>query len=245
MVISPRTRTSRVLSDRCTNTLSITTWKNSGEARPMSCRKNEPTSTSPRRWRYLWIAPRNQVTSKRRVMSANPARRVIRISPPSQTATNSSRVNKAGRDASGDWTMTLFPPALATTRNPPSRSDAMAGKGVLPSRDQSVRYTRALRPRSLAHRSISGAPILSVPSRCTTCPASAAMPWRCSSVTRATRPGSAGPALSVSMLMGALQGEGAGVRQRAAARAAVAGSPRDRRSAPHRDLHPARPGSTP
>ena len=64
----------------------MTTWKNNGETRANSCRKNDATSTSPRRCRYLWIAPRNQVMSKRRVMSDNPARRVIRISRPSQTA---------------------------------------------------------------------------------------------------------------------------------------------------------------
>ena len=46
----------------------MTTWKNSGETRANSCRKNDATSTSPRRCRYLWIAPRNQVMSKRRVM---------------------------------------------------------------------------------------------------------------------------------------------------------------------------------
>ena len=87
----------------------------------------------------MWIAPRNQVMSNRRVMSDNPARRVIRISRPSQTAVNSARVIKAGRGASGDWTKTLSSAALATTRNPPSRRAAMAGKGVLASRDQSVR----------------------------------------------------------------------------------------------------------
>ena len=77
--------------------------------------------------------------SKRRVMSDNPARRVIRIRRPSQTASSSARVIKAGRGASGDWTRTLSSPALATTRKPPSRSAAMAGNGVLASRDQSVR----------------------------------------------------------------------------------------------------------
>ena len=46
----------------------------------------------------MWIAPRNQVMSKRRAISDNPARRVIRISPPSQTARSSARVIKAGRD---------------------------------------------------------------------------------------------------------------------------------------------------
>ena len=43
-----------------------------------------------------------QVMSNRRVISDNPARRVIRISRPSQTARSSSRVIKAGRGASGD-----------------------------------------------------------------------------------------------------------------------------------------------
>ena len=39
----------------------------------------------------------------------------------------------------------------------------MAGSGVLASRDQSVRWARALSPRPLAHRSISGAPICPCP----------------------------------------------------------------------------------
>ena len=106
----------------------MTTWKNSGETRANSCRKNDATSTSLRRCRYLWIAPRNQVMSKRRVMSDNPARRIIRISPPSQTATNSSRVIKAGRRVCGDWTRTLSSAALATTMNPPSRKRRDGGQ---------------------------------------------------------------------------------------------------------------------
>ena len=87
----------------------------------------------------MWIAPRNQVMSNRRVTSDNPARRVMRINSPSQTASSCARVIKAGRDACGDCTKTLSSAALATTMNPPSRSAAMAGKGVLASRDQSVR----------------------------------------------------------------------------------------------------------
>ena len=71
-------------------------------------------------------------------MSDNPARRVIRISPPSQTARSSARVIKAG-GTGGDCTKTLSSAALATTMNPPSRRLAMAGKGVPASRDQSVR----------------------------------------------------------------------------------------------------------
>ena len=87
----------------------------------------------------MWIAPANQVMSNRRVTSDNPARRVIRINSPSQIASSSARVIKAGPDASGDCTKTLSSAALATTMNPPSRSAAIAGKGVLASRDQSAR----------------------------------------------------------------------------------------------------------
>ena len=169
-------------------------------------------------------------------MSDKPARRVIRISPPSQTARSSARVIKAGRNASGDCTRTLSSAALASTMNPPSRRVAMAGKGVLASRDQSVRKARALSPRSLAHRSISGAPILSVPSRCPICPASAAMPWRRSNVTRASSPGSAGRALSVSVLIG-LSGARR-LQRRAAAPTAAAGLAADRQSALHRGRRP-------
>ena len=106
MATRPITSTSSVLSERCTSTLSITTWKNSGETSAKICRKNDATSTSPSRRRYLWIAPRNQVMSKRRVMSDNPARRVIRISPPSQMASSSASVMKTGRASPGTWTST-------------------------------------------------------------------------------------------------------------------------------------------
>src|SRR5215471_6914784 len=193
----PMTNTSSVLKPRCTNTLSMTTWKNSGDTSANNCRKNDATSTSPRRCRYLWIAPINQVMSKRRVISDNPARRAIRISPPSQIARSSARVIKAGRDATGDCTSTLSSAALATTRNPPSRRAAMAGKGVLASRDQLVRQTRALSPRFLAQRSISVTPIFAVPNRCLICSRSAATPCKCSSITRDSSPGSACAALLV------------------------------------------------
>ncbi len=69
---------------------------------------------------------------------------------------------------------------------PAPRSRHRAGtrwraRASVASRDQSVRQARAFRPRSLAHRIISGAPILSVPRRCLICPRSAATPFRCSS----------------------------------------------------------------
>ena len=144
--------------------------------------------------------------SKRRVISDSPARRATRISPPSQSARSSACVIRTGRAVCGYWTRTLSSPALAMTMKPPSRRTAMAGKGVLESRDQSVRQARALSPRSLAHRSISGAPIFVVPSRCLICSRSAATPCKCRSVTRDSSPGSAGLALSVSVLTCVLRG---------------------------------------
>ena len=148
----------------------------------------------------------NQVMSKRRVISDSPARRVIRINSPSQSARSSACVIRTGRAVCGDCTRTLPSPALAMTMKPPSRSAAMAGKGVFASRDQSLRQARALRPRSLAHRSISGAPIFVVPSRCLICSRSAATPWKCRSVTRDSSPGSAGVALFDSVLTYGLRG---------------------------------------
>ena len=53
MTTSPTTSTSSVVRPRCTSTLSITTWKNSGVTSAKSCRKNETTSTSPNSVRYL------------------------------------------------------------------------------------------------------------------------------------------------------------------------------------------------
>ena len=46
IVTRPMTSTSSVLRLRCTSTLSMTTWKNSGEISANSCRKNDATSTS-------------------------------------------------------------------------------------------------------------------------------------------------------------------------------------------------------
>ena len=79
-------------------------------------------------------------------------------------------------------------PLYTQRLKPPSRSAAIAGKGVFASRDQSLRQARALRPRSLAHRRISGAPIFVVPSRCLICSRSAATPWKCRTVTRDSSP---------------------------------------------------------
>ncbi|MGY4295846.1 hypothetical protein ACVWXN_003941 [Bradyrhizobium sp. i1.4.4] len=124
------TSTSSVDSERWTSTLSITTWKNSGETSAKNCRKNEAASTSPNSRRYLPIAPMNQVISKWRPRSESPARRAIRISPPSQIAHSSSRSISTGRWACGDCTSTLSAEAFAMTMKLPSRSTAIAGSGL-------------------------------------------------------------------------------------------------------------------
>ncbi len=100
--------------------------------------------------------------SKRRATSVRPARRAIEISAAVPDGGELlARVMRAGRAVWGDWTSTWSLEALASTMKPPSRRDAMAGRGVRASRDHSVRQARAFRPRSLAHRIISDAPNLS------------------------------------------------------------------------------------
>src|SRR4029077_17130488 len=96
--------------------------------------------------------------------------------------------------------------ALPITMKPPSRKLAIAGNGVRTSRNQPVRQDRAFSPKSWAHRRISDAPILSVPSRCLICSRSAATPWKCSNVTRASSPESTRLVLPVSALLCNLQG---------------------------------------
>ena len=164
--------------------------------------------------RYLWIAPRNQVMSNRRVMSDNPARRVNQdqLAVPDRLELFARHQGRPPRRAATGPEPCLRRP-FRPAENPPSLEHAMAGSGVLASRDQSVRWARALSPRPLAHRSISGAPILLVPSRCAICPASAATPRRCSIVTSASSPGSTDLRLSTSVLTCGLQGAAAsGVR---------------------------------
>ena len=75
----------------------MTTWNTSGETRANICRKNEATSTSVSWPRYLWIALRNQVMSKRRARSRSPVRLVINTSWPFQTASNSALLIRVGR----------------------------------------------------------------------------------------------------------------------------------------------------
>src|SRR5260370_179278 len=160
---NPITRTSSVLMLRCTSTLSMTTWKKTGEISAKSWRKNEATSTSLNSPRYLWTAPRNQVTSNRLPRSVSLARRVIRTRRPSHTASSSARVISVGRWESGAWTRILSSLALPSSRNPPSRKAAIAGRGVRASRSHRVLDSLAFRPSCRAQHRISGTPIASFP----------------------------------------------------------------------------------
>ena len=136
--------------------------------------------------------------SKRRVMSDKPARRVIRISPPSQTAQQFVPRHQGGARLAGDCTRTWSSVAL---RDHHEAAVPQAGDGrqrrAAPAATSCCGRTRAFSPRSLAQRRISDAPIVSVPSRCLICSRSAATPWKCSSVTRASSPGSIDLGLSI------------------------------------------------
>ena len=161
--MSPITSTSNVDKVRCTSTLSMTTWKNNGDTSANNCRKKDAISTSPSMRRYLWMAPKNQVISKRRPRSVSPERRVISTSRPSQAASNSARLMMAGRGDNGDCTRTLSSPTFPRIRKRPSVSAAIAGIGVFASRSHRVDTERAFTPNCLAQRSISVTPIVRAP----------------------------------------------------------------------------------
>ena len=177
IVTSPIMMTSRVPRVRLTSTLSITTWKNSGDTSENNCRKNDATSTSARWRRYLWMAPRNQEMSNRRDRSSRPARRVIRTIWPSQILARSVRAITSGREESGDWTIALSSLTFPMNRKLPSLSAAIPGKGVVASRSQVVRYDLTFSPNSLAQRTISDTPTTSLPSRWRNCSGSTPTPW--------------------------------------------------------------------
>ena len=69
-----------------------------GDPSANSCRKNDATSTSHNSPLYLQVAPRNQAMLDCPAMSDNPARRAVRMNPPSQIARSSGRITKKGRD---------------------------------------------------------------------------------------------------------------------------------------------------
>ena len=76
------TSTSSVVRPRCTSTLSITTWKNSGLTSANSCRNSETSSTSPSSRRYLTRLGMNQVKSNLASSPARLARLAMRMSSP-------------------------------------------------------------------------------------------------------------------------------------------------------------------
>ncbi len=98
--------TSSVDRPRCTSTLSITTWKNSGVARAKICKANDTSSTSPSSRRYLTIAGMNQVKSKRASSPASDAREVNRINSPFQRLENSASGSTFGPAAPASWIST-------------------------------------------------------------------------------------------------------------------------------------------
>ena len=211
---------------------SPTTGRPTGSSAPPACGRSGAAAggrSSGRGGGRDWDAPGDAPSSiARRATRRRRGRR--HPAPPRRRLL---QVNNAGRHASGDWTRTLFSPALATNRNAPSCRNAIAGKGMLASRDQSVRQDSVPSVRDPWRTGAS-------PVR-RSCPSAAdagsvrhrlATPWRCSSVTRATRPASAGLALSGSVLMGALQGQVASgsVRQRELRRLACGGVDKRRRA---------------
>ena len=117
--------------------------------------------------------------------------------------------------ASGDWTRTLSSRGLGDQQEAAvaQRRDGRQGRSDKP---RPVGSTGArLEPEILGAPEHLRCADLVGPSRCRICPASAATPWRCSSVTRASRPGSARSRGLVSVLIGVLQGDVAsGVRLR-------------------------------
>ncbi len=99
--------TSSVVMPLCTNTLSITTWKNSGVTSAKSCRTKDTSNTSPSSLRYLTTAGMNQVKSNFASSPASEAREANRISPPLQRASNSASASTCGRSLRGSWIRTF------------------------------------------------------------------------------------------------------------------------------------------
>ncbi|MCY1559491.1 hypothetical protein D9M68_965370 [compost metagenome] len=96
------TSTSSVVMPRCTSTLSITTWKNSGLTSAKSWRMKEMKSTSPSSLRCLTRLGMNQEKSNLASSPARLARLVMRISSPVQCAAKTSRGSMTGRAVSAE-----------------------------------------------------------------------------------------------------------------------------------------------
>ena len=164
------TSTSRVARPRCTRTLSITTWKNSGLTSAKSCSMKETSSTSPSSLRCLTRLGMNQEKSNLASSPARLARLVMRMSSPLQCRANCSSDSMTGRapvpGAAGSCSSTRWPShwASTTVRGVPSSecSIAKAGRGARGSRCGVVREHLALRPRCRAARRMSGVPAVSL-----------------------------------------------------------------------------------
>ena len=143
------TSTSSVVRPRCTSTLSITTWKNSGLTSANSCRNSETTSTSPNSRRYLTRLGMNQLKSNLASSPARLARLATRISSPVQRSAKARQRLDDGPAALDRFGRVLEQHALAIALGQdddalaspePSATNASAGKG---DESQSVRRSTA------------------------------------------------------------------------------------------------------
>lgn len=152
----PMTSTSRVVRPRCTSTLSITTWKKSGETSAKSCRKSEMSITSPSSWRCLTRLGMNQLKSNRASSPASEARLVTSSSSPDHCSAKTARGSMVGRLLApgevGSWKSTRWPSHWASTTQRPSFMRASAGSGASVRRSTALRWGLALRPRCWAAR---------------------------------------------------------------------------------------------
>ena len=144
--IRPMAMTCSVCIAWLTSTLSITTWKNSGVTRPMSCSTSEISRISASSRRYLTTAGMNQVKSNFAIRPAKLALLVNRISSPVQVRSSSSSAMTVG-GSPARWISTRVlpgssvpagiaaaPSMRATTKKRPAASRATAGSGARASR---------------------------------------------------------------------------------------------------------------
>ena len=186
------TSTSSVVRPRCTSTLSITTWKNSGLTSANSCRNSETSSTSPSSLRYLTMAGDEpaEVELGQLAGQAGAAGGQQQLACPPRLAgahclaktSTGSMVGRPPPSAPVSWNSTRWPShwASRTQRSRPSSpiSLARAGKAAMFRRSGLVRETLDLRPRCLAARSRSVSEMASLggmPSWCARAAGSAAM----------------------------------------------------------------------
>ena len=120
----PMTSTSSVLMLRCTSTLSMTTWKNSGETSAKSWRKNEATSTSLSKPAVFVDRAQKpgDVEPAREIGERCAARHQDEPAVPDGFELGPRHQRRVAGE-SGAWTRILSSPALPSSRKPPSRKD--------------------------------------------------------------------------------------------------------------------------